>query len=65
MLKRAIHCFSISNLLYILLSPLLKTIGEKYGNFSFEHWAISFLVWTFCVLSVYFVLKLDDWIEEK
>lgn len=58
--RKAIHVFSIGNLLFILLSPYLEQVSEKCGFLSIPHIIISVAIWFLCVIATMFALLLEE-----
>jgi len=58
--RKAIHVFSCSNMVFILLHGFLIDISEKYGFWSLELWISSFIVWLLGVLVSWAVLSIES-----
>ena len=58
--KKALHCFSCSNLCYILLSNEVRQVYYKYGNCSWQHIAVSIISFIICLAVTMAVIIIDE-----
>ena len=59
-LRKAFHLYAGSNLSYILLNGKIEHAANTYGVFSWQHWAVSLLVYIIGVLITMFILLIEE-----
>ena len=57
--RKAIHIFSCSNMVFILLHKFATDAADKYGRWSLEAWIVAFIVWLMGVLVSWIILLIE------
>ena len=58
--RKAIHIYSCSNMVFILLHKFSIDAADKYGAWSLEAWIVTFIVWLLGVLVSWVVLLIES-----
>lgn len=57
--RTAIHIYSCSNMIFILLNKFSIDAADKYGVWSLETWIITLIIWLLGVLVSWIILLIE------